>query len=79
MKFRQHRGGLSDSMKTQVELLDRAALLLYIQSILKPWGRVVLDSTLHVQHYGYDDRIDWDNYIVTVDDWGVIGYTDGPA
>ncbi|MDI9849919.1 hypothetical protein QM467_17900 [Rhodoblastus sp. 17X3] len=34
---------------------------------------------VHVSHYGFDDRIDWDDHIIVVDGHGVFGFTDAPC
>ena len=31
------------------------------------------------QGMGKDPRSGWDTYLVTIQDWGVYGYTDGPV
>jgi hypothetical protein len=36
MRFREHRGGLAESMATVVELKDGAALYEYLRKILDP-------------------------------------------
>lgn len=82
MKFRQHRGSLGDSMKTTVELKNRDQLIGYIKGILWEWPTAppVSDTTLHVTYYATDPRIEWDAcWIVTLDGYGVLGFTDGPT
>jgi hypothetical protein len=79
MKFREHRGSLWDSMATLVELPDRAALLAHCQRLLDPFDVQVLDSQLRIEPYTYDDRVRWETWIVSIDGYGVIGFTDdGP-
>ena len=34
---------------------------------------------IHVSHYGFDDRIDWDEHIIVVECFGVFGFTDAPC
>lgn len=72
MKYRQHKGGLSESMAT---VRDIAATR---QAMFDALG---LDATasLDVKPYGYDSRIGWDTHIVTVEGYGVVGFTDGPV
>lgn len=77
-KFREHRGSLDESMKTVVELPDRAALLAHINTFLEPWGEKVEDSQLQVTKHCYDSRIEWDTHIVTGPN-GVLGFTNGPV
>jgi hypothetical protein len=85
MKFREHRGTLEDSMKTIVELPDRAALIAHCRKLLAPYGFEFQNSWLHVEPYAWfdsekphwDARIKWHTYIVTLDGYGVLGFTDG--
>lgn len=80
MRFKEHRGGLSESMTTVVEVANRAALLEHLRRLLSPYPRSppITDETVHVTRYGWDDRIGWDVHIVTLDGYGVLGFTDGP-
>lgn len=79
MKFREHRGGLKESMETMVELKDRAALLEYCIKALGDFRFSFPPEALHIKPYSYDDRIDWDTHIVSIDGYGVVGFTDGPV
>lgn len=80
MKFREHRALLDEAMETVVELKDRADLLRHLQKLAEPWPThpPVTDTTVHVEPYGFDKRIGWDTHIVTLDGYGVLGFTDGP-
>lgn len=78
MKVREHRGLLSESMKTVREVKDRDELLGIIQAQLRPFGVDVKPAQLHVDPYVYDDRIRWDTHIITIDGYGVWGMADGP-
>lgn len=77
MKFREHRGDLNESMTTVVELDPTSeALKAHLEHILKNW-KVVRPLKLHIEHYAYDSRIEWDTYIVKVEGSGfVVGFTD---
>lgn len=70
--FRQHRGSLSDSMKTVQQVESKED----IRSIL-PYEVENVD----IVYYAYDDRIGWITYIVTAEfgnnEIGVIGFTNG--
>lgn len=84
MKFRQHRGGLAESMETLVVLGNWDELKGYIKGLLWSWPTApeVTDQTLHVKLYvdRGDSRIGWEKtYIVTLDEYGVLGFTDGPC
>jgi len=57
--FRFHKGGLEESMNTVVEVDDLTHLK---ELISKKWK--IECVRLEIQHYGYDERIEWDTYIV---------------
>jgi len=80
VKFREHCGGLAESMETVVEVSDHGALLEHIRKLAEPWPTFppVTPETVHIKPYGRDDRIGWNTHIVTVDGYGVLGFTDGP-
>lgn len=68
--FRRQRSGLAESVSKAVEvnsLEDVAKLLLDIHFDLK----------LECSHYGYDSRIDWDTYVITLNG-DAVGFTNGP-
>jgi hypothetical protein len=80
MKFREHRGGLDESLRTCVEIADRPALVMYIRELLSRYYFVFQPDQLHVEPYANDARIGWPNtHVVTIDGYGVVGFTDGPA
>lgn len=76
MKYRPHRGMLAESMAETREFPSRAALVEHIRQELADFSVPVLDEHLHIKPYGYDERIDWDTHIVTLDGYGVLGFTD---
>lgn len=56
MKYRDHRGGLKESMETVREIeptLDALAVVLKVPP-----------SAITVETYGYDERIDWHTFLV---------------
>jgi hypothetical protein len=83
MKFREHRGGYDDSMATAVDVADRVALVAHIKGLLAPFKfRGDIDAGLLVSPYGWgeiDPRNGWHTHIVTLLDYGVLGFTDGPC
>lgn len=82
MKFREHRGGLAESMATVVELPDRAALLEHCRTLLACWpiAPPVTDEALQVGgHVIFDARTGWHTHIVLLKGLGVLGFTDGPC
>ena len=89
-KFRHHRETLEDSMATVIEVKDRAELIEYLCKYWKDIGltahlegcadRVgeMIRNKLIIEKYVYDERCNWDTYIVKVEGFGVMGMTDGP-
>lgn len=75
IKFRFHRGTLKESLQTVVEIGSRAELA---ERIGRELGRDVSPESLKIQAYGFDNRIGWDGYMVSVEGWGVAGFIDGP-
>ena len=84
MKFREHRGGLAESMETCVEIASYGQLLDHIGNIFQepPLNTFAFDPRkVHVKEYSMepDARIGWPaTYIVTVDGYGPLGFTDDP-
>jgi len=75
MIFREHRGGLAESMATCVELRDTAELETYILNLLYPFYVDSVDLQIEEYTPGGDPRIGWDKlYIVTDPKFGVIGW-----
>ena len=72
MQIRQHRGTLADSMKTVVEIENTKKAVFDIVNKTIPCS---IDS-IQVKFYTYDDRIKWYCHVVTVDGYGVYGFTD---
>jgi hypothetical protein len=80
MKLRRHRGGYEESMETTIEIEPtKTALLKAIQdSALIGLPTDLTEDHLSVSQAGMDQRNGWDTYLVTIEGWGVYGYTDGP-
>lgn len=80
MKIREHRGGLAESMETVTEIDGTmVALVAHINAKLTPFGFVVRPALVTCTPYCTDARINWQTYMVTVDGYGVFGFTDGPV
>lgn len=78
MKFQEHKGSLDRSMETS-KIFDNSCLLLdYLQKLLYPWYVEVNSSIVHSEFYAAKEaRIGWEEtWIITVDNLGVVGYTD---
>ncbi len=79
MRMRENRRTIKQSMASTVEIESREHLVRHIVETLGKKGVVVTDQMIHVTHYGYDDRIDWDEHIIVVERFGVFGFTDSPC
>ena len=83
-KFRYHRGGLRESMETVIEVSSKQDLVDKVEPDI--FGDKPNVEQITVEPYGYDNRIDWNTYIVTKTipgkdgetETGVMGFTDGP-
>lgn len=87
MKLRQHRGGFEESMQTVIEIEPtKAAVLQAIKDLsligfptaTNPDQVTVEPYTFGAYNDSYDPRNGWNTHIVTVEGWGVFGFTDGP-
>lgn len=66
MLIRQHRSTLSDALETTAEIEPT------IEAIRRYFNKDCplphfYDGEIKVEHYGYDERIHWDTYIITCD------------
>lgn len=77
-KYRDHRGGLAESLATMVVVDSRAELVEYLRRALSPFFVSVTPDKVKILPYCVDARIGWDTHIVTIDGYGVAGFTDGP-
>lgn len=80
MKYRHHRGGLEESLKTTVEVSTLEELIIHLNAVWGCWGKIV--EEVKFQYCGMDERIDWDTYYVLQrlhgeDTWTVAGMSDG--
>lgn len=78
MKFREP-GRLKDSLKTVVDLDSRGELLKHVRALLKVHNFEFADSDLIVEKYAHDPRTKWDTYVVRLNGYGPVGFTDGPC
>lgn len=85
VKIRQHRGGLIESMATVVEIEGtRQSLVEFVQKLFKEScigfdDKPVEDWQIKHEAYGFDARIQWNTYVVRIEGYGVLGFTDGPT
>jgi len=80
MKFREHRGSLSDAMETVVEVNGISDIATIINKSWDYFGKKV--EQFKIEFYCYDERIDWETYIVTYrlsgeEQFYVAGFTNG--
>lgn len=71
---------LADSMETVQEFESKKDLVKYLQTELNKWSVNKYDlSKITIEKYGngIDERIGWDTYIVHLEGYGVLGFTDG--
>ena len=71
MKFRLHRGSLAESLDTVREVKSLQDVQDYVRE-----NDPFPCTNLRCRYYMYDDRIDWDTWIITSDQ-GVIGFSNG--
>lgn len=75
MKFREHRGSLEESMATCIDVVDKSELIIHLHKTLeKNWFKFD-DEDVHIAPYSYDERTGWHTFIVTIDRFGVVGFT----
>lgn len=71
--YRDHRGSLSDSMKTCREIKSMDELRTHLENIFDPYPV----GTITVKPYAYDHRIEWETYVVCVEG-NAVGFSNGP-
>ena len=62
MKYRDHRGSLSDSMQTEIEVNTINDIIEHLNVFYKDFNEEV--EEIAFVHVGFDDRINWDTYYV---------------
>ena len=83
MLYRPHRSSLSASMAEAVDVDGFDGLVNHLREELWHWPTAMefREDQVHVRPYiGFDDRVGWrDVHVVTIDGYGVMGFTEGPA
>ena len=75
-KFRFHRGSLTDSIKTMIEITSKEELCDAINKEFENLGMSFSFDDLEISYYAEDKRINWDKeYIVKIPNLGVVGFT----
>ena len=77
-KFRPQRGGLSEAMAEVKTFQSKNELVDFIIESLKEFGHgcQINEDTVKIMKYVEDKRIGWDTHIVTLEGYGVFGFTD---
>lgn len=75
--FRPHRGSLADAMKEVREINSFKELIDQETEMLWRWYIEPKPEEFHIKYYAEDKRIGWSTYIVTLDNYGVLGFTNG--
>lgn len=77
IRYRNHRGGLEESMYTTRFFNNGEEVKAHIRAALAGWE--VDTAVIEATFYARDKRIDWpESWIVTIPNYGVVGWTDGP-
>lgn len=75
--FRKHRGSLSDSMETVIEIDSFQSIVALTTEELSHYGIVPKPESFHIKYYCEDKRIGWHTYLIELDGYGVVGFTNG--
>ncbi len=65
---------LGESMNNVSEVRDFAELVTYLQGLYDFWQPT--EDNVQVKPYGFDDRIGWDTWLVTIDGKAAV-FADG--
>lgn len=77
IRYRDHRGGLAESMATERQFENGEEVKAHIRRELYPWE--VDTSVIDAAFYAVDKRIDWkESWIITIPGYGIAGWVDGP-
>lgn len=74
MKYREHRGGLKESMDTMITVNSFKELF---DAVFAKWPKM---TGIKFEYMGIDHRIEWHTYFVMIqlgDDWIPVGMSDG--
>lgn len=74
MKIRMHRRSLTDAMLT-TEIIDPTKQAI-VEWVWRNYRFQTKVDHISCTPHGYDNRINWDTYIVSVDGFGVVGFAD---
>lgn len=63
-------------METVQEFETKRDLIRYLKSDIG-LSFLFYEHQLSIKHYSFDKRINWDTHIVTINGFGVVGFTNG--
>lgn len=75
-QFRPNRSSLAEAMAEVVEFETAAELKEHVTSELESGLGLQRAPAVTVEPYGHDARNGWDTHIVTIEGYGVAGFTD---
>ncbi len=55
---------IDEAMARVFEIKDRPGLIAYLKENFYWWGPT--DTNVTIEHYGFDERIGWDTYLISV-------------
>lgn len=76
--FRPHRGTLEASVTLVKEVAALSDLVELAKKQHPFYKGEISEATISIESRGHDDRIGWDTQRVTLEGYGVIGYTSKP-
>lgn len=74
IKYREHRGGLDESLKSSMEFNTIKQLLDFIILQIAPYGEFIKLGDTKIGYYCYDKRVNQELYVVSADGYGVFGF-----
>ena len=79
MRYRDHKGGLAESLNTTRNVYSKMELLNYLNEQYYAWSEGITE--LKFEHVGMDKRIGWSTYYVLIklqgqDNFSVAGMSD---
>ena len=69
--YRPHRYTLDEAM---AEVQEFKSIKEMCEYLVRQYESAFNVSNVYISYYGYDDRIDWETYVVTVGGYGYENY-----
>jgi hypothetical protein len=78
VKFRPHRGSLAAAMEEVKEFQTFEEFYAFLEDEFRPWDSIELTrENLSFSPYAVDTRIGWETFLVYLERYGVVGFTNG--